>query len=144
MLTGHYPEELRQVVLASHGRAIIVPAVSIGDLYSWIGDADIGLLPYEDEIDPNVRFCAPQKLFDYLACGVPFIGSRRPSIAAVAAEVGCGVCIDMTDGAALAAAVTRLAGNAVLRVDMAAMAQKAHIDKYHYNGFIAPILSALL
>ena len=143
MIWGSYPDTLCDAVRASQNRAIIVPPVGTGDLYEWIADADIGLLPYEDEDDINVRYCAPQKLFDYVACGIPFIGSRCPSIEAVAEEFGCGLCIDMTDGAALAAAVQDLWSNGTLRSVMAARARKAHVEKYHYDWYIAPICSSM-
>jgi len=143
MLTGSYPDELCSAVRASQNRAIIVPSVGTAELYSWIADADIGLLPYEDERDSNVRYCAPQKVFDYVACGIPFIGSRRPSIEAVAEEVGCGLCIDMTDSTALLGAVRTLECNGTLRRLMAARARKAYADKYHYDRYIGPILASL-
>lgn len=143
MLGNAYPATLCDAVRDSQNRAIIIPPVGISDLYDWIADADIGLLPYEDEKDINVRYCAPQKLFDYLACGIPFIGSRRPSIEAVAEQVGCGLCIDMTDDAELAVAVKALGSNGSLRNVMAARARKAHVEKYNYDLYIAPIYSSL-
>jgi len=143
MLAGRYPNSLRDLVTTSGSRAVIVPPVGTGELFDWIADADIGLLPYEDKDDINVQFCAPQKLFDYLACGIPFIGSRRPSIQAVEQEFGCGLSIDMTDSAALAEAVMILGGDSVLRRVMAEKARKAHIEKYHYERYITPICSRI-
>lgn len=144
MLAGLYPNKLSDAVRASQNRAIIVPPVGTGEVFDWIADADIGLLPYEDEDDINVRYCAPQKLFDYVACGIPFIGSCRPSIEAIANEVGCGLCIDMTDGAALAAAVKALGSDSTLRSVMAEKARKAHVEKYNYERYIAPICSSII
>jgi glycosyltransferase involved in cell wall biosynthesis len=119
------------------------PAVGTDEVFDWFVDADIGLLSYEDYDDINVRYCARQKLVDYVACGLPFIGSCRPSIEAIANEVGCGLCIDMTDGAAIAAAVRALGSDGTLRSVMAAGARETHVEKYNYERYVAPICSGI-
>lgn len=143
MVTGSYPAKLDDALRAAQNKVIIVPSVGTSELYEWIADADIGLLPYEDEDDINVRYCAPQKLFDYVACGIPFIGSRRPSIEAVSREVGCGVCIDMINADWLGAAIRALVSNRTLRSAMAARARRAYAEKYHYDRYIAPVFASL-
>ena len=105
MLTDAVPQRLRRSLALSNGRAVLVPPVDHSELYEWVSDADLGLLPYEDDTDPNVNYCSPQKLFDYLACGIPFVGSKRPLIEQIAAFANCGTCVDMKDSAQVAKAI---------------------------------------
>lgn len=65
---------------------IVVPPVSGEEFYDWLSDADVALLPYEDDKDFNVINCSPQKLFDCYAVGVPFVASARPIVMKVLAE----------------------------------------------------------
>lgn len=57
----------------------------------------------------NHRYSLPNKLFEYLAVGVPLIASNNPEIARFVTEHGCGELCDPADPASIAAAVKRLA-----------------------------------
>lgn len=87
------PSHLRA---SASNRVIVVPAQTHEELYHWLTDCDVALLPYEGSCD-NIRFCSPQKLFDSLACGVPVLGSRRPLIQKIVDQYGCGRTVDFTD-----------------------------------------------
>jgi glycosyltransferase involved in cell wall biosynthesis len=93
LMMTEVPEHLR---ISGSRHVIIVPPQTHEELYDWLSDCDVSLLPYEGTSD-NIRFCSPQKLFDSLACGVPVLGSCRPLIQKIVDQYGCGQTIDFTD-----------------------------------------------
>ena len=52
----------------------------------------------------NHRLTTPNKLFEAMAAGVPVVASDLPGMAAIVRETGCGLLVDPTDPAAMAAA----------------------------------------
>ena len=134
MIHGSIPTAFMNVVRAAGDRVTMVPPVSPADLFSWIADADIGLLPYEDDSLLAVRLCSPQKLFDLLACGIPFVGSRRPLIQKIADEVECGTCVNMTDTEQLHSAIAGILDNPDRRRQMSSNARYAYETKYNYEA----------
>lgn len=136
MLTGKIPESFKKMIQTLQEKVVFVPPVKHEVLFEWLRDASIGLLPYEDDISLNVRYCSPQKMFDLLACGVPFIGSKRPLIEEVAANSKAGVCIDMTSGAEIAAAIKSLLAQPASLAVMSQNAKKAYEQCYNYDTLV--------
>ncbi len=134
MMHGEIPSSFLAAVRRVGSRVVMVPPVSHVDLFSWVVDADVGLLPYEDTTLLAVRYCSPQKLFDLLACGIPFVGSKRPLIEKIASEVGCGLCVDMRDSRELSTALRTILSNASLRQHMSCKARTAYESKYNYEA----------
>jgi glycosyltransferase involved in cell wall biosynthesis len=56
-------------------RIKILPSVPYKDLLDWTASADLGLILYQGSYSPNVQFCLPNKLFEYLMAGVPVLTS---------------------------------------------------------------------
>lgn len=144
MLTGEIGGGLASLIREHTPRVCVVPPVPHAELFSWLRDADLGLLPYEDEGDTNVRYCSPQKMFDYLACGVPFVGSPRPLIEEVVRTTAAGVCVSMSDPEAVRQALDALVGEAGALARMSANARAAYERQYNYDALVAPALEALL
>lgn len=142
MLTGSIPASLRTLTHHYQHKVWFAPAVPHAELYEWIVDADIGLLPYEDNGDDNVRFCSPQKLFDYAVCGVPFIGSRRPLIAKVVEEYGGGVLVDFLNQEELATAIEQMLDQVRIEI-MGLNIRRCYEQRYNYDTAIAPVLAHL-
>ncbi len=138
-MTSIVPGPLRDLVYRFRDKVYMVPPVPHSELSAWIKDADIGLLPYEND-DPNVAFCAPQKLFDYLACGVPFIGSGRPLIIDVAKRFNAGVVLNMLSHEEVAMSVNTLLDDTVALKKLSKNARHAYETEYNYDRLIAPFL----
>jgi glycosyltransferase involved in cell wall biosynthesis len=66
--------------------------------------ADVGLVVTE-EAGLNHEFTLPNKLFQYLAAGVPVVTSRRPSLTALLADYDVGVTCDASDPRSIADAI---------------------------------------
>ncbi|MDX9757875.1 MAG: glycosyltransferase [Bacteroidota bacterium] len=77
-------------------RVHLIPAVPSSDLPHWTASADLGLCMIEN-LGRSYYLSLPNKLFEYLACGVPVVGSDFPEIGAVLRETGAGIAVDPTD-----------------------------------------------
>jgi len=117
-------------------KTIFITSKRHNDLYNWLVDADVSLLPYEAE-DDNVRYCSPQKIFDALACGVPVLGSRRPLIEQVVRKYQCGITIDFHEKKEFLKGVEWFIAQS--RAVMRQKARAAH-GEYNYGNYSRRLL----
>jgi glycosyltransferase involved in cell wall biosynthesis len=50
-------------------------AVPPGELLAWTTSADFGIVPYAP-CDLNTKYCLPNKLFEYIQAGLPFVANE--------------------------------------------------------------------
>lgn len=143
MIGGNVPDSFHDLVAKHQISAKILPPVAHRFLYDWVADADIGLLPYEDEGSFEVRYCSPQKLFDFLACGVPFLGSKRPLIEEVARNTGCGISVNMIDEEEVVKSINSLLADDTRRLQMGALGRRAYEEIYNYEDYGAEAFQLL-
>ncbi len=103
---GDLDEELRNRAAdpANEGRIRVLPAVPPADLVEWVASADVVAMPIQPTT-LNHRLTTPNKLFEAIAAGVPVVASDLPGMAPIVRSTGCGVVVDPTDPAAIAAAL---------------------------------------
>lgn len=77
-------------------RVHLISAVPSSELPHWTASAELGLCLIEN-LGRSYHLSLPNKLFEYLACGIPVIGSDFPEIGAVLRETGAGIAVDPTD-----------------------------------------------
>lgn len=99
---------------------------------SW-WEADVGVVDYAFSAEPtlNQKFCAPTKLYEFMACGLAVLGSDNESLRAIVEGEGIGRCARGEAPADLARALGEL-----LRQDVAAMkarARAAFEARYSYE-----------
>lgn len=106
---GRLQEELAALisVLDLHDRVVILPPVERTVLHLWTAGADIGTIPYQP-VGLNNTFATPNKLFEYIAAGVPIAATRLPEITRIVDGRGLGVTFDTVTPEAIAAALKRL------------------------------------
>ena len=89
---GPSKAELEALIVAEGvgERVRLVPAVPYAELLSWTASADLGLTLFSPDFSPSIRYCLPNKLFEYLMAGLPVLSSQLPAVAEVLAryEVG--------------------------------------------------------
>jgi glycosyltransferase involved in cell wall biosynthesis len=77
------------------------------EMYETLRAGCIGLLVFQPDYY-NAYIGLPNKLFDYMLCGLPVVASDFPEIRKVVGEAGCGVLVDPTDPDAIAEAIIYL------------------------------------
>jgi glycosyltransferase involved in cell wall biosynthesis len=93
--------------LGLESRVHFLAAVPQSELMGWVASADAGIIPYQP-IDDNHLYCSPNKLFEYIAAGVPIIANDLPFLRQVVAENGFGVVKVLVASSDYADAITEM------------------------------------
>jgi len=89
----------------------LVPEQKLAEI---VNASDVVLCVYSGK-DPNNKFALPQKMFQAMACGVPFIGNRNlPLMRSITEKYDCGLLCGEDPSSVLDAILT-LYRNPVLR-----------------------------
>lgn len=62
-------------------RVKMLPAVPYNELLDWSSSADIGLIVLPPDYSLSIRFCLPNKFFEYIMAGLPVLSSNLDAIA---------------------------------------------------------------
>jgi glycosyltransferase involved in cell wall biosynthesis len=93
-------------------RVHLVPSVALEELLAETAQADVGVSLLEDVCE-NHRLALPNKVFEYVAAGVPVVVSRLPEISRLVEDRGIGWTADASDPDDVARALREaLAGRA--------------------------------
>jgi glycosyltransferase involved in cell wall biosynthesis len=101
-------------------------------MYEEIGRGEIGLLIFQPEYY-NVYIGLPNKLFDYMLCGLPVIASDFPEIRKVVAGAECGILVDPTNPEEIAEAVAYLLEHPEEAQRMGENGRRAVEEKYNWR-----------
>jgi glycosyltransferase involved in cell wall biosynthesis len=104
-------------------RVTFTGIVGRDDVARYVAAFDIALQP------AVVAYASPLKLFEYLALGKAIVGPAQPNIEEILRQDHNAVLFDPADPNGLAAAVSRLCGDAVLRNKVAANARATIADQ---------------
>jgi glycosyltransferase involved in cell wall biosynthesis len=111
---GAYESALREISAeqgTDDGRVIFFGRVASEDLAPLTCSADLGVIPYHG-VDLNNYYCSPNKLFEFLAAGVPFVCNDLPYLRTVLDTYGCGLVTDLTKPDVAAQAILALLDDA--------------------------------
>ncbi|MBN1920602.1 MAG: glycosyltransferase family 4 protein [Anaerolineae bacterium] len=107
--------------------------VPFDEVVRWLRVSHIGLslvLP----VDMAHSLAAPQKLYEYLAAGLPVVGADVSTIRGVLINHECGIVVEPTSSVAIADAIVRLAQNADLRLRMGQNARRAAETTFNWES----------
>lgn len=76
-------------------------------LLDYTASADAGIIPYPG-IDINTTFCTPNKLFEFIAAGLPMVANDLPELRRFVADTGFGIVHPMGSAQEVAAAIDAL------------------------------------
>jgi glycosyltransferase involved in cell wall biosynthesis len=109
---GRLEDALRQLVAeeALDDRVTLIPPVAPDRLLETTAGADVGVIPYLP-VGLNNRLSTPNKLFEYLAAGIPVVASSLPEIERVLDGHAAGRTVPPGDPAALAGALGDILGD---------------------------------
>ncbi len=101
---------------------------------------DIGLLTYH--VCSHWNHTIPNKLFDYMAAGLPVLTTDVVTISRIVRDIGCGVVFGDNDYDACAAGILMLSDEDQRR-DMGRRGQKAVESKFNWEADSAKLVEAL-
>ena len=103
-------------------------AVPRVELLRALPEAGAGLIYYppSDEASANQLYCAPTKLYEYLAAGLPVVGTSNPSLRDLLKSADLGCCADEDTPAGLARALERT----ITRYGSRATIHRSHAQTY--------------
>ncbi|MFZ1729941.1 MAG: glycosyltransferase [Bacteroidota bacterium] len=122
-------------------RVTILPAVPSTELPVYTASADLGMCLIEN-LGQSYFFSLPNKLFEYIASGVPVIGSDFPEIGAVLRETGAGIAIDPTNLKLVCKAIRTLLDDSD-RYTRTRAACLAATEEYHWEKERRVLLQAV-
>ena len=144
---GPLREETRKLARTLNMESIVrfIDPVPPDQLLSVTASADIGLTFLEDSC-LNHRYALPNKLFEYLAAGVPVIASDLPEIARIIRQFNVGCVVPSGDANALGTALHHALEHPELRQTWAA--NTASVQKFfnfetESERFVTPYLRLL-
>lgn len=118
--------------LSASGVLDLVQQVPFSEVVRRLHESDIGInlvLP----IDTAHYLAAPQKLYEYMAAGLPIVAADVPTIHRVITEADCGVLVDPSSPKDIAAALTKLTQDAELRKALGWNASQAAEREYDWK-----------
>ena len=87
----------------------------------------VTFLPYPNHINAQ-----PNKIFEYMAAGLPVIGSNFPLWKEIIEGNNCGICVDPTDSTEIATAIDTIANNKELAKVMGHNGSRLVKEKYNW------------
>lgn len=124
--TGDIIEHLRQKAAAckSPDRIIFLPRMPWEEMmrYTLCCDAGVSL---DADTCINQKYSLPNKLFDYIAAGLPVLVSPLPEVTALVEAYGCGIVLAGVTPDAISGELQRLADNRQLLLSLKENAEKA-------------------
>ena len=111
---------LEQLIVAEGvgDRVKLVPAVPYHELLAYTASADLGLIVYRGSYAPDVQFCLPNKLFEYLMAGLPVLASPLDAVAELLAHYDAGMVVPSLEPEVVAQAIGALLGDEQRRVQL--------------------------
>jgi glycosyltransferase involved in cell wall biosynthesis len=107
----------------------------------YAASADIGVSPIVPSC-LNYRYSLPNKLFQYMAAGIPVVASDFPQVREIVESAGCGVLVDATRPRAIAEAIEHIGSDPVEAKAMGARGRAAVEARYHWEAAGRTLLEA--
>ena len=121
------------------GHFIFAGAIPYRTLPLYINAMDVCAAPYSMTRNAATGI-SPLKLFDYLSCGKPVVGSNIPEMGNIIRESEAGIVVEPDNTIELAEAITRLLADANLRNRLGSNGRKLILDKYNWTAIARTIL----
>jgi glycosyltransferase involved in cell wall biosynthesis len=113
-------------------RVHVLAPVPSDEVVGWAASADIGVSPLVPS-SLNNRYSLGNKLFQYMAAGLPVLASDFPQVRDVVVGNDAGLCIDTTDPHQIASAIDALLADEDRRGRMGRNARRAVEERYNWD-----------
>ena len=135
VLLGSGAEAERLLWRASAGGASVVALSPVAPelVESYAASAAVGVSPIVPSC-LNYRYSLPNKLFQYMAAGIPVVASDFRQVRDVVGGSGCGVVVDTTRPEAIARGIRRVLADPAHAAAMGAHGRAAVVDRYNWEA----------
>jgi glycosyltransferase involved in cell wall biosynthesis len=131
-------------------RVRFLPPAPYEDLLQWTASADICLIPYRASYSLNVRYCLPNKLFEYVMAGTPVVATELDAVGDILRRYDVGVEIPSLEPEVMGRAINALLADDAARARMRANALAAakaelrwEVERERLIAFYAQILGVI-
>jgi glycosyltransferase involved in cell wall biosynthesis len=114
-------------------RVRIIPAVSYAELLDWTTSADLGLTIFQPDYTRSIRYCLPNKLFEYLMAGLPVLSSQLDAIAEVLQTSGAGQVLPSLTPSDIGASINAMLADSTALARMRENALKIVQKEFHWE-----------
>lgn len=136
----YYPEEYKITLMEKAMELNVKNNVKIEGMLSWeenfkrTATAHLGCVFYENNLNNKVTL--PNRLYEYMYCGICVLGEDFTEVRKVLDDTGAGICVDSSDPMSIADKVIYLLKNPENMLDMGKKGRKAVLEKYNYENEI--------
>ena len=111
-IVGNIKIDIKNIIIEKNltDNVIFTGFLPLEDMYREISKAKAGIIILKNEYY-NSYIGLPNKLFDYMLCGIPVIASDFPEIRRVVRKARCGILVNPTDIKEIAEAILYLLNN---------------------------------
>jgi len=132
---------LRAEHAGARDRTLLLAAVPPGEVVAYAASADVGV----SAVIPtslNDRYSLPNKLFQYMAAGIPVVASDLPQVREVLESAGAGMVVDTSRPQAIADAIGAILRDPAEARAMGERGRAAVIDRFNWSVSAAVLVDA--
>jgi glycosyltransferase involved in cell wall biosynthesis len=129
-----------EVMRRKLGNVIFAGFVDHSEVRKYISTGDAAIAPYRKL--SKVFYFSPIKIFEYMACGVPFVASDIEIIREIAKKHQCGLLAEQNDVDDFAVKLNLLLENSRLRDKLSKNGRKAAVRYYSWDKVAEKILQS--
>lgn len=122
-------------------RVHVLPPVPPEEVVDYASSATIGVSPIVPSC-LNYEYSLPNKLFQYMAAGIPVVASDFPQVREVVVGSAAGLVVDTQRPESIAGALNELLGDRGAAMAMGERGRKATEERYNWSTSAAALLSA--
>lgn len=106
--------------------------VPVDEVIGYASSADVGVSPIVPSC-LNYRYSLPNKLFQYMAAGIPVVASDFPQVREIVDSARCGLVVDTSDPRRVAEAVNRILADRTEARAMGERGRAAVEERYNWS-----------
>ena len=122
-------------------RVHLLAPVPEPEVVGYAASADVGVSP-AIPASLNDAYSLPNKLFQYMAAGIPVVASDFPHLREIVSGSGAGVNVDATRADLLAAALRDVLADREAATEMGRRARQAVLERYNWTAASRELLAA--
>ncbi len=112
-------------------KVYLLDPIPYKDIANELSNCKIGVVTYLPL--GNNMACLPNKMFEYMAAGLPIIASNFAGYRKVIEPETCGICVDPTNINEITEAMKLIAGNPNKAEEMSQNSRNAYLKKYNWQ-----------